>query len=338
MWQGTIWWLFVWTTRPRKSSPVRSLLTQIAIEGSEGITAIAVNRDANLLAVANRTDHGMITVYTIQRTHDEVQLRRKVNLTTSEHTSKDFVSVCFGNESRTKSLISLGGPPDYYLIHWSWAGERGKVEAFQILRGGNAIYEVTVNPMPPHGDVVVTGNNTFKYYNLGNGLQQLKQEITAKENQGSTHYTTHVWACGKLYVCTNQGEMLLLDSKSCKGRIECSPNDGQAIEHAVASNKYLVTGGERNGLYFFGLETEGSKAICERRNKEAIRISSFLPELGNHSIRSLAISPNSQWLVVALENNQLVKADISISSLESLKFDYLHYNYHAASVALSFTS
>jgi len=274
----------------------------------------------------------MITIYTIQQKHDAIPLKKKVNLTTSEHTSKEFISICFGNEPKTKSLISLGGPPDYYLIYWSWVGEKGKIEAFQILRGGNIIYDVTINPMPPYGDVVVTGNNMFKYYNLGNGLQQLKQEITAKENQGSTHYTTHVWACGKLYVCTSQGEILLVDSKTCKGRIECSPNDGQAIRHAIASNKYLITGGEKNGLYFFSLETEGNKAICERRNQEAIRISTSFPEVDNYSIRSLAISPNNQWLIITLENNQIFKADVSISNLESIKFDYLHFNYHSASV------
>lgn len=304
----------------------------VAVEGSEGITAIAVNRDATYLAVANRTDHGMVTVYTIQRVHGEIQLKRKVNLTTNEHTSKDYISLSFGNESKTKSLVSLGGPPDYYLIHWSWVGERGKVEAFQILRGGNAIYEVSVNPTPPSADVVVTGNNTYKHYNLGNGLQQLKQEITAKENQGSTHYTAHVWAGGKMYVCTNQGEILQLDSKSCKGRIECSPNDGLAIEHAVASSKHMIVGGEKNGLNFFNLETEGSKSICERRNKETICISTYLPEIGNARIRALAISPNNQWLVISLENNQILKADITSSSIENIKFDYLHYSAHSAAV------
>ena len=290
-------------------------LLLLVIEGSESITALAINRDATYLAVANRTDHAIITVYFIQKTSTDIQLRRKVNLTTSEHTSKDYISLCFGNEPKTKSLISLGGPPDYYLIYWSWVGERGKVEAFQILRGGNAIYEVSINPTPPTADVVVTGNNTFKYYSIGNGLQQLKQEITAKENQGSTHYTAHVWAGGKLYVCTNQGEILQLDSKSCKGRIECSPNDGLAIEHAIASNKHMITGGEKNSLNFFNLETEGSKSICERRNKDPIYISSQIKEIGNARIRALAVSPNNQWLVVSLENNQILKADISVSKI-----------------------
>ena len=185
------------------------------------------------MAVANRTDHGMITIYSIQQTH-ELQLRRKVNLATSEHTSKDYISLCFGNETKTRSLISLGGPPDYYLIYWNWVGDRGKVDSFQILRGGNSIYEVSINPTPPNADVVVTGNNVFKYYSLGNGLQQLKQEITAKENPGSSNYTTHVWANGKLYVCTSQGEILLVDSKSCKGKIESSPSDGLSMEHPKA--------------------------------------------------------------------------------------------------------
>ena len=180
--------------------------------------------------------------------------------------------------------------------------------------------------------MVVTGNNTFRYYNLSNGLQQVKQEITAKENQGSTHYTCHVWAAGKLYVCTNQGEILQLDSKSCKGRIDCSPNDGLAIEAIVTSGKKLITGGENNSLYFFNLESEGSKSLCERQNMEAITISSQLPELGNARIRSLAVSRNNSWLVISLDNNQLIKAELTAQNVEHTKFEYLHYNAHSAAV------
>ena len=161
-----------------------------------------------------------------------------------------------------------------------------------MLRGSNTIYSVSINPIPPGADVIVTGNNTFRYFNLSNGLNIVRQEITAKENPGSTHYTCHTWAVGKLYVCTSQGEILQLDNKSCKGILEQSPQDGRAIEFVVSCNKGFITGGENNTLYFYSLETEGSKSICERRNKAPITISSQLPELKNVRIRSLAKSPN----------------------------------------------
>lgn len=200
------------------------------------------------------------------------------------------------------------------------------------MRGVNAIYGVSINPSPPSADVVVTGNNTFRYYNLSNGLQQLRQEITAKENQGSTHYTCHVWAAGKWYICTNQGDILQFDGKTCKGRMDCSPKDGLAIEHIVACNKRLITGGENNSLYFFNLESEGSKSVCEKQNAEAVRISAQLEEIGNARIRSLAVSPNFQWLVISLDNNQIIKADLSTQNVEHIKFEYLHYNAHSAAV------
>ncbi len=205
------------------------------------------------------------------------------------------------------------------------------MDAFQTLRGVNAIYGVSINPFPPNADVVVTGNNTFRYYNLSNGLQQLRQEITAKENQGSTHYTCHAWAAGKLYVCTNQGDILQLDSKTCKGRMDCSPNDRKAIEHIVVCGKRIITGGEDNQLYFYTLESEGSKSVCERINTEAITISSQL-DVGNARIRSLAVSRNFQWLVISLDNNQIIKADLSPQNVEHIKFEYLHYNAHSAAI------
>lgn len=49
----------------------------------------------------------MITIYTIKTVNKEAVLKRKVNLTTEEHTAKDYISICFGNEAKTKTLISL---------------------------------------------------------------------------------------------------------------------------------------------------------------------------------------------------------------------------------------
>ena len=105
------------------------------------------------------------------------------------------------------------------------------------------------------------------------------------------------------------------------------------MEHAVATNKYLITGGDKNSLYFFNIMIEGSKNICKRINKEVIYISSYLPDILNHSVKSLAVSPNGQWLIISLSNNQMLKADISLNNLENIKFDYLHYNNHSASVS-----
>lgn len=306
----------------------------LAIEGSEGITAITVSKNKSFLAVANRTDHGMITVYSINKVHGEVQLKHKVNLSTNEHTSKEYVSLCFGNEPKTRSLISLGGAPDYFLIHWSWLKDKGKVEAFHVLRGPNEINQITMNPLPSSADIVITGNSTFKCYSLANGLQPVRAEITAKENPGSTNYRCHVWAAGKLYVCTDRGDMLLVDNKSCKGKIESSPSDGNSIECAVASKKLMITGGANNTLNFFSIEMEGNKVVCERQNKEAMCVSSQMKEMGSASIKTLLISPNGQWLIMSLDNSQILKADISISSIENVKFEYLYCSFHSAAVPL----
>eukprot|EP00831_Metopus_contortus_P042287 TRINITY_DN3343_c0_g1_i1.p1 TRINITY_DN3343_c0_g1~~TRINITY_DN3343_c0_g1_i1.p1 ORF type:complete len:1270 (-),score=308.03 TRINITY_DN3343_c0_g1_i1:73-3882(-) len=313
------------------------------IEGSEGITAIAINKDRNLLAVANRSDHGVIIIYTINRIDKDrdkdkererdIILKRKVTLTTADHTSKDFISLCFGNEIKTKSLISLGGPESYLLIYWSWVKDKGKIESFQTISGMNAIYSVSINPNGGNSDVVVIGNNTFRYYNLSNGLQTLRSEITAKENPGSTHYTAIAWDGGKFYITTNQGEILQLDNKSCKGILDCSPKDGLSIEHIIAVKKGLVTGGENNSLNFFSLESEGSsKTIVTRNPSRPITISSQLPEVGTSRIRSLTISPNEQWLIITLENNQIIKAELSFSNIDHIKFEYLHYNAHSAAI------
>ena len=182
-------------------------------------------------------------------------------------------------------------------------------------------------------DVAVTGQNLFRSYELrSGGLQPQRQEITAKESQGSTHYTCHAWVANKLYVCTNQGEIILLDGKTCKGVQEYGPSDGLGIEHIVACNKGFVTGGEANSLYFYTLDSEDSKGVFSRRNTNAVTLSSQLPELGKARIRSLAKSPNDKWLLISLDNNQIVKAELNLQNYEHMKYEYLHYYAHSAPV------
>ena len=91
----------------RRSFRVTAHDYPLAIEGSEGITALAINQGGTLLAVANRTDHGMITIYNIKSVRKETILKPKVHLSSEEHSSKEYVSLCFGNEPKTKKLISL---------------------------------------------------------------------------------------------------------------------------------------------------------------------------------------------------------------------------------------
>jgi len=316
----------------KRLSQVLLRVNSLAIEGSEGITAIAMSKNKEFLAVANKSDNGVIRIYNIDKKDGGIQLKRKVILSTNEHTSKEYISLCFGNELKTRTLISLGGAPDYYLIHWSWLGDKGKVKAFQILRGINEINQVSMNPSSPSSDIIITGNNTFKYYNLNNGLQQVKAEITAKENSGSMNYRCHIWIAGKLYICTDKGEILLVDNKSCKGKIESSPNDGISIECVVANKSIMITGGGNTALNFFNIEVEGNKVICEKQNKDPIFISSRMKDMENANIKTLLISPNNQWLIISLDNNQLLKAEITISSLENIRFEYLYYPFHSASV------
>ena len=81
--------------------------------------------------------------------------------------------------------------------------------------------------------VLVTGNSIFKYYRVSenNSLKNVHNSIAKKESHISNNYTCHAWLPdGRLIVCTDQGEIMLLESDgSYKMQLE-SPGDGFHIE------------------------------------------------------------------------------------------------------------
>lgn len=84
---------------------------------SEGISALCVSGNRRLLAVAERSDKAMVTVYDLQT------LKRRKQLTTTEAGSKEYVSMSFSADG--KMLLAQGGAPEWNLVLWVW--EKGKV-------------------------------------------------------------------------------------------------------------------------------------------------------------------------------------------------------------------
>jgi hypothetical protein len=82
--------------------------------------------------------------------------------------------------------------------------------------------------------VLVTGNSTYKFYRVqdNNALQPKHNSILKKESHISNNYTCHTWLPdGRLLVCTDQGEIMLLESNGdYKMLISESPGEGFYIE------------------------------------------------------------------------------------------------------------
>jgi len=75
------------------------------IEGSEGITALAVSRNKKFIAIAEKT-----AKYPICTVYDLNTLRRKKFITSNDIKSKEFVSIAF-SPTNPSLLVTLTSDP-----------------------------------------------------------------------------------------------------------------------------------------------------------------------------------------------------------------------------------
>lgn len=113
--------------------------TQRLIPGtleSEGITAMCVSSNKKLLAVAERSEKAMITVYDLQT------LKRRKVLMSSDANSKEYVSLCFSADG--KMLLAQGGAPDYNLVLWVWEKSKVAAVAKSTNQQGSPVHSVSL--------------------------------------------------------------------------------------------------------------------------------------------------------------------------------------------------
>lgn len=96
--------------------------TQKFIPGSdkaEGMTSMAVSPNRRYVAVAEKGEKPIITIYDLH------SLRKRKILSSPEVQSGEYVSMAFSPDS--KYLATQGGKPDWTLLYWTW--EKSKVMA-----------------------------------------------------------------------------------------------------------------------------------------------------------------------------------------------------------------
>ena len=86
---------------------------------TEGMTSMAVSPNRRYIAVAERGEKAIITIYDLH------SLRKRKILSSPEVQSAEYVSLAFSPDS--KYLAAQGGRPDWTLLYWTW--EKSKVMA-----------------------------------------------------------------------------------------------------------------------------------------------------------------------------------------------------------------
>lgn len=123
--------------------------------GSEGMTALTVSPNRRYVAIAEKGEKPVITIYDLH------SLRKRKVLSSSEFVkSNEYVSLAFSPDS--KYLVAQSGKPDYTLLYWTW--EKSKVMAVQKTSNPNTnapVYQVSLTIFLWHFCLDICACNKF---------------------------------------------------------------------------------------------------------------------------------------------------------------------------------
>ena len=157
------------------------------IEGSEGISAMALSYTKSYLAIWERAERAVCCIYNVS-----TRKRRKI-LTTDNVTDREFISVAFSQQNEKSHLVTLTDGQDGMVILWQW--NKGKWIAFQKVgvSDDQILYQASfINS--DSNSIIVIGNGVYKYYKLkDNGIRPEHSGIAKKESHISSNYTWHTW-------------------------------------------------------------------------------------------------------------------------------------------------
>jgi len=89
------------------------------IEGSEGITAMAVSPSLKFMAICEQAERAICSIYDLSNLN-----RKKKTLCSYDYQSKKFVSVAFSPHNEKSHLLTLTADPRPHVILWMWDKQR----------------------------------------------------------------------------------------------------------------------------------------------------------------------------------------------------------------------
>ena len=284
-------------------------------EGTLGITSVALSPLKRFLAIAEKAERALVTVYDV---HTQ---RKKKQFNTTDCSSTEYVSMSFAPGQENKHMITMGGAPDWALIYWQW--DRPRVLALIKIPTSSPITHLSFNSKDHNLGFVATGPGLFRFYKLVEG--QIKQQSTSihkKESQMSSNYVCHQWLNdGKLIIGTDSGELLLLDEQ-CEYKSSISTGiEAWSAYCIVPFSKGFLVGGDEARILIFENNSEDLRRPYIRSQKSL--------NIDKHPISkilSLSLSPSEETLICTLDNAQLYS--VLFNSEREEVAEPLIYNFH----------
>eukprot|EP00746_Dinoflagellata_sp_MGD_P071928 gnl/MRDRNA2_/MRDRNA2_29238_c0_seq1.p1 gnl/MRDRNA2_/MRDRNA2_29238_c0~~gnl/MRDRNA2_/MRDRNA2_29238_c0_seq1.p1 ORF type:complete len:1218 (-),score=322.40 gnl/MRDRNA2_/MRDRNA2_29238_c0_seq1:252-3905(-) len=294
------------------------------VEGTEGITCLAVSPNRKYMAVAERCpDHGICTVFDLN-----TGKKKRGTLSYADSDAKEHVCVAFSAEN--KFLITQGGPPDWTLVYWAWDKGRPLAATKASNSQGSVIHECSFNPQDSTL-VCVIGDGIFKFFRLQEGtFKNIPNQLSKLRESQNQNYMCHAWLNDdRLIVCCESGDILLFDNGGeFKVTLPCSPMESRSLLCVRPFSRGFITGGEDSAIRVFERSDDPKEVFKKTKD---VRIDG-----GGAPVGSLAVSPSEELLAVSLGSSQLFQLSLSSSDLtrteESPTFDYVLTSFHSGAI------
>ncbi|XP_062412142.1 cilia- and flagella-associated protein 57-like [Sardina pilchardus] len=318
------------------------------LEKSHGMYALAISPNKRYLAVSERGERPVITVYDLQ--HE--QCRKRKVLTGGDLADVEFVSMSFSPDS--KYFIAQSAGPDWILFYWMW--ERQKIMAtVKTTIITNPISQVSFSPYD-NTQVCVTGYGVLKIFRFMEGI--LKQ--IAFQKLDSQNILSHAWVSeDRIIAGTEKGRLMVFESGDLRWDMSVAPkaSEGPADntrrrstrqkEMDIQTEMPRVTVITAYSKGFACAAGPGKVLLFERteendhyRKTREIRIPqdpcrSDPGRAEQQQIMSLVISPTEETVVTSTDFNQLYSLTLSTAEMskgELAHFEHLSHSFHSGSI------
>ncbi|KAL3868099.1 hypothetical protein ACJMK2_040935 [Sinanodonta woodiana] len=308
-------------------------------EKSEGMTSIAVSPNRRYVALAEKGERPIITVWDMHSLR-----KKKVLVSSSDVQSAEYVSLAFSPDS--KYLVAQGGKPDYTLLYWTW--EKSKVMATTKTSNtlSSPVYQVTFNPQD-NTQLCVTGNKIFKQFRYSEGsLKSFNFQKLEPQN-----YLCHAWVSEeRVIIGTDYGQVLLFEAGELKNEFKLTAQSDKRPETeeethtdthlqvtaVVAYSKGFACACGLGRVYLYEKTDDRDYFRKSREIHIPPDSNSENPTRAQQqSITCLTVSPSEETLIASTDMSQLYFLTLSSADLgkgDVTYFEVLAQSFHHSAV------
>ncbi|OQS07328.1 WD repeat-containing protein 65-like [Thraustotheca clavata] len=294
-------------------------------ENTEGITSLSVCPSRRFIAIAEKSERGVVSIYDLKT------LKKRKVLTTSDSLSKTYVSMEFSSDNQL--LLTQGGPPDWTLVCWNWS--KGKAIATIKLHstGGGVPTNASSNPQyvtqcsfsnVDPSIVCCTGINMIKFFRIADtAFRPMPMARVDAQN-----FLCHTWLKQKedeVVVGTAAGDLLLFRAGEFVCRLLASPGDSRSVVSMVSTSKGVIVGSDKSLVTLLVVNPDRNVPAVESLTfSKSIKV-----EAATSKVVGLTVSPNEDTVVAALSSAQVYIFPYQMKdSFKTEEIEYLVTPFH----------